>query len=140
MAQGHDKPIISVVHSICCGLDVHKASISACWLATATVGGEDMEIGEFDTFTDDLIRLRDWLIERDCYLVTMESTGVYWRPVHNVLEGFVKVVLVNARHTKHVPGRGGARPAAFPGQSPGTGQLKTRSRIPGVCSANLFWA
>jgi len=105
MAQRHDKPIISVVHPICCGLDVHKASIAVCCVATAADGSEDMEIAEFDTFTDDLIRLRDWLIERDCPVVAMESTGVYWRPVHNVLEAYVKVVLVNARHTKHVPGR-----------------------------------
>jgi len=57
MAQGHDKRIISVVHPICCGLDVHKAFISACLLVTAEDGGEDMEIAEFDTFTDALIRL-----------------------------------------------------------------------------------
>ena len=87
MAQRHDKPIISVVHPIGCGLDVHKASIAVCCVATAADGGEDMEIAAFDTFTDDLLRLRDWLIERDCPVVAMESTGVYWRPVHNVLEG-----------------------------------------------------
>jgi transposase len=63
------------------------------------------EIKEFATFTDDLLRLREWLGVNDCPVVAMESTGVYWRPVHNVLEGQVTVILVNARHIKNVPGR-----------------------------------
>ena len=64
-----------------------------------------MEIEEFDTFTDDLIRMRNWLTEHDCPIVAMESTGIYWRPVHNVLEGYLEVTLVNAHHIKNVPGR-----------------------------------
>jgi len=60
---------------------------------------------EFETFTDDLIRLKEWLIERECPVVAMESTGPYWTPVHNILEGFFRVILVNARHMRNVPGR-----------------------------------
>jgi transposase len=60
---------------------------------------------EFETFTDDLVRLKEWLIERECPVVAMESTGPYWTPVHNILEGFCQVILVNARHMRNVPGR-----------------------------------
>jgi transposase len=56
-------------------------------------------------FTDELMRLRLWLLDRACPVVAMESTGIYWRPVHNVLEGALRVVLVNARDIKNVPGR-----------------------------------
>jgi len=64
-----------------------------------------LSLEEFGTFTDDLERLRAWLLEHDCPIVAMESTGVYWRPIHNVLEGDIEVILVNARHIKNVPGR-----------------------------------
>lgn len=60
---------------------------------------------EFATFTEDLIRMRAWLLDHECPIVAMESTGIYWRPVHNVLEGYMEVILVNARHIKNVPGR-----------------------------------
>ena len=49
--------------------------------------------------------LKEWLLDNECHVVAIESTGVYWRPVFNVLEGSVQVILVNARHTKHMPGR-----------------------------------
>jgi transposase len=68
-------------------------------------GEEAFEIREFGTFTKDLIELRNWLLDNKCPIVGMESTGVYWRPVHNILEGFMEVTLVNARHVKNVPGR-----------------------------------
>lgn len=51
------------------------------------------------------MRLRDWLLDHECPVAAMESTGIYWRPVHNILEGFVQVILVNARDVKNVPGR-----------------------------------
>jgi transposase len=70
------------------------------------VNGVDRhEIKVFGTFTGDLMRLRAWLLDHDCPVVAMESTGIYWRPVHNVLEDSVGVVLVNARDIKNVPGR-----------------------------------
>ncbi len=68
-------------------------------------GHEKYEIEEFGTFTNDLLAMRQWLSDSGCPIVAMESTGVYWRPVHNVLEGFMEVILVNARHIKNVPGR-----------------------------------
>lgn len=105
MARSEDTQIVRVLHPICCGLDVHKKSISACFLTVDAEGNDETEIREFATFTKDLIELRNWLLEKECPIVAMESTGVYWRPVHNVVEGFMQVVLVNARHVKNVPGR-----------------------------------
>lgn len=105
MARSEDTQIVRVLHPICCGLDVHKKSISACFLTVDAEGNDETEIREFAAFTKDLIELRNWLVEKECPIVAMESTGVYWRPVHNVVEGFMQVVLVNARHVKNVPGR-----------------------------------
>ena len=105
MAGKKDSPIVKIMHPNCCGLDVHKQSISACLLTVDDSGEDQFEIREFGTFTKDLIKLKDWLVESGCPIIGMESTGVYWRPVHNVLEGFVEVILVNARHLKNVPGR-----------------------------------
>jgi transposase len=105
MVQKNDSGIVNVVHPICCGLDVHKEKISACLLIGDAFGGQNVEVEEFGTFTDDLIRMRSWLLDHDCPIAAMESTGIYWRPVHNVLEGYMEVILVNARHIKNVPGR-----------------------------------
>jgi transposase len=105
MAETNNSQILSVVYPVCCGLDVHKKHVSACLLHTDESGEIISEIREFQTFTDDLMNLRDWLVTHDCPIAAIESTGVYWRPVHNVLEGHLEVILVNARHVKNVPGR-----------------------------------
>ena len=101
MTKKLDDKFVSIIHPICCGLDIHKRSISACLIL------EDgtFELREFRTFTDELFKLRDWLLKHNCPIVAMESTGVYWRAVHNILEGLMEVILVNARHVKNVPGR-----------------------------------
>jgi transposase len=105
MTRKDDSRIIRIVHPICCGLDVHKESVSACVIFPDSNGDEQYEVKVFGTFTDDLIRLREWLLEHDCPVVAMESTGIYWRPVHNILEESVQVVLVNARDMRNVSGR-----------------------------------
>jgi len=74
-------------------------------ITTHEDGMVEESIYEFGTFTEDLYRLKDWVLEHGCHVVAMESTGVYWRPVHNVLEDSCQVILVNARHVKHLPGR-----------------------------------
>lgn len=104
MAYDNHNELVNVVHPVCCGLDVHKEKVSACIITSGQLGPES-EVKEFCTFTDDLVELRDWLIKADCPIVAMESTGIYWRPVHNILEGYMEVILVNARHIKNVPGR-----------------------------------
>ncbi len=82
---------MEVVHEVCCGLDVHKKSVTACVLWAA---GRRRQTREFRTFTKDLLEMSDWL--RGCGVthVAMESTGVYWKPVWNLLEGQFEVLLV----------------------------------------------
>ena len=105
MTKKIDTTFIQIVHPVCCGLDVHKKKISACLITVDEAGQELHEIREFGTFTAELLEMKNWLTENECPILAMESTGVYWRPVHNVLEGFMEVILVNARHIKNVPGR-----------------------------------
>ncbi len=96
---------ISMLYPVCCGLDVHKDIIVACLRTVDEKGEKFEEIREFSGFTDDLLSMRQWLLDNDCPIVAMESTGIYWRPVHNILENSTNVILVNARHFKNVPGR-----------------------------------
>jgi transposase len=94
-----------VVYARCCGLDVHKKLITACVLIRDTAGPVRQEIRRFGTMTRELLALADWLQGEQVTHVAMESTGVYWKPVWNILEGQVTVVWVNAQHLKAVPGR-----------------------------------
>ncbi|OUL33889.1 IS110 family transposase [Nostoc sp. 106C] len=96
---------MQVVYSRCAGLDVHKKSVVACVITPNDSRGWHKEIRTFSTMTKDLLNLCDWLTSHDCTHVAMESTGEYWRPVFNILEGNFEVILVNARHMKAVPGR-----------------------------------
>lgn len=104
MTQKKYNQSVSIVHPVCCGVDVHKKKISACLIYHLN-GEVVFEVKEFGTFTRELLDLREWLLEHKCPVLALESTGVYWRPVHNILEDFMHVVLVNARHYKNVPGR-----------------------------------
>jgi transposase len=91
---------MEILHPVCCGLDVHAKTAVACLI----VKGK-RTVRTFGTMTQDLLELGDWLLEAGCPVVVMESTGVYWKPIYNVLEGVCEVVLVNAYHVKQVPGR-----------------------------------
>jgi transposase len=87
-------------------MDVHKKSVTACLLRSGASGRVIKEQRTFGTMTADLRKLAAWLQEAGCRHVAMESTGVYWRPVFNLLEHTCeKVLLINAQHIKHVPGR-----------------------------------
>jgi transposase len=94
-----------IVYKRCCGLDVHKKVIVACLLLLEPDGELRREIRKFGTMTEDLLVLLDWLQQAGCTHVAMESTGVYWKPIYNILEGQLEVVVVNAQHLKGVPGR-----------------------------------
>jgi transposase len=97
---------VRIVHDICCGMDVHKKSVTVCLLKSGAQGEALKEIRTYPTMTAQLRELRDWLKAERCQHVAMESTGVYWRPIHNLLEGEMEEVLVlNAQHIKNVPGR-----------------------------------
>ena len=95
---------MQVLYYRCCGLDIHKKLIVAC-LLSMSAQGVHKEIRTFGTTLADLYRLRDWLVANECQIVAMESTGVYWKPIWNVLEEELKLLLVNAQHIKAVPGR-----------------------------------
>lgn len=88
------------VYERCCGLDVHKKTVVAC---VRTPRGR--ETRTFGTMTRDVLALSDWLAESQVTPVAMESTGVSWNPVYNILEGDFTVMVVNAQHLKAVPGR-----------------------------------
>ncbi len=92
---------MQVVYPRCCGLDVHKKTVTAC-----VITPEVREIRTFGTMTSDLREMEEWLVSKGCTHVAMESTGVYWKPIWNLLESTgIKLLLVNARDLKVVPGR-----------------------------------
>jgi transposase len=88
------------MHDCCCGIDIHARTAVVCLMKKGK-----KEIRKFSTMTDSLLELLDWLKANGCTHVAIESTGVYWKPVFNIVEGEVEVILVNARHIKGVPGR-----------------------------------
>lgn len=95
-------------YPICCGLDVHKKTVVACLIRSVTAGIRTKETRTFTTMVDDLTALGAWLREAGCTHVAMESTGVYWQPVYNVLsapQDGLDVWVVNAQHVKALPGR-----------------------------------
>ncbi len=96
---------MQILHRCCCGLDVHKKLIVACLISLNQVGEPQKEIRSFTTMTKDILALADWLTSAGYRHVAMESTGVYWRPIWNLLEGQFELLLVNAQHIKAVPGR-----------------------------------
>jgi transposase len=96
---------MEMLYSCCCGLDVHKKTVVACLVRADADGQRSREVRTFATMTDDLLALAAWLHEAGCTHVAMESTGVYWKPVYNILEGQLEVMVVNAAHIKAVPGR-----------------------------------
>ncbi|GLB58518.1 IS110 family transposase [Cytobacillus sp. NCCP-133] len=89
----------------CAGLDVHQETMVACVLFGRLDRKPEKTIETFETTTTDLLALSDWLSEREVTDMVMESTGVYWKPVWNILEDTFRLVLANARHVKNVPGR-----------------------------------
>lgn len=96
---------MDVLHERCCGLDLHKRSVTACRLTPGPGGTLTKEIRQFGTMTEELLALGDWLAAGGVTHVAMESTGVYWKPVWNLLEDDFTLLLVNAAHVKVVPGR-----------------------------------
>src|SRR4051812_8098779 len=86
-------------------LDVHKAQVTACVRTPAPGGQREQHFAEFPTTVAGLLTLRDWLAAHAVTQVTMEATGVYWKPVWAILEDEFELLLVNARHVKNVPGR-----------------------------------
>ena len=96
---------METIYPHCAGLDVHKRTVVACVRRVEPTGRAREWVQTFGTMTGDLLALSDWLAEHGVTHVAMESTGVYWKPIFNILEGHCEVLLVNPQHIKQVPGR-----------------------------------
>ena len=94
-----------IVRPICCGADIHKDLIVATIAATNQDGITEYIQSSFSSQNFDLVRLKAWLIEHHCFEIAMESTGKYWIPVFNVLEGEIKVFVVHPKYTKAIKGK-----------------------------------
>jgi len=86
---------MEVLYACCCGIDIHAKTAVACLIKDGK-----KQTRTFSTMTDDLLRLLDWLTSQGCTHVAIESTGVYWKPVFNILESSMEVILTNARDAK----------------------------------------
>jgi hypothetical protein len=88
---------MDVVYSQCCGLGVHKRTVVASVMRTAADGQVRKESRSFGTTTDEILRMRDWVRAAGSTHVAMESTGVYWKPIYNLLEGQFELLVVSAQ-------------------------------------------
>src|SRR5262249_40954345 len=99
------RKVMEVIYPCAAGLDVHKKMVMACRRRLLGDGQVEVEVQEFGTTTAQLRQLSAWLAAWGCTHVAMESTGVLWVPIWNVLEGGFRLLLANARQLKGVPGR-----------------------------------
>lgn len=96
---------MEILYARCAGFDVHKKTVSVCVLIRQEHGKTHQAFRTYGTTTQDLLDLLDWLLEQGCTHVAIAGTGVYWKPVYNLFEGQIDVLVVNAQHSKAVPGR-----------------------------------
>jgi transposase len=96
---------MDLIHARCAGLDVHKKTVVACIRCTGPDGAVTAQVRTFGTMTAELLALSDWLDAEGVRHLAMESTGVYWKPIFNLLEARFEIMLVNAHRLKQVPGR-----------------------------------
>jgi transposase len=96
---------MQILYPCCAGLDVHKKSVVVCRLTKDPDGRPVEEVRTYTTLTPDLLRLADWLRAGSVTHVAIESTGVYWQPLYNLLEAEFRMLLVNPKHFHNVPGR-----------------------------------
>jgi transposase len=97
--------VMDAIRSCCAGLDVHQANVVVCLLKGSLDRKPEKQIREFSTVLSDLLALADWLEQEGCTDIAMESTGVYWKPIYNVLEGTCTITVANAAHIKNIKGR-----------------------------------
>jgi transposase len=98
--------MIEAILERCAGLDVHQETIVVCFLSGPLNCTPCSELKTFGTTTDELLAMGHWLTDSGCTHIAMESTGVYWKPVWNILEAFdLDLTLANAHHVKNLPGR-----------------------------------
>ena len=97
--------MLKIVYPICCGMDVHKSFLVACIASTNECGVTTYKSRRFSTFTKDLRLCADWLSANNCKDVCMESTGIYWIPIYNILEASCKIVLAHPKYVKAIRGK-----------------------------------
>src|SRR6266568_7818284 len=103
--EEHRSSGMEILYTNCAGLDVHKKTVKVCVLTHTSNGQLQKEFRTYFTTTEELLKLGDWLKEQGCTHIAFEATGVYWKPVFNLLESSFEVLVVNAQHIKAVPGR-----------------------------------
>lgn len=96
---------MEILYERCAGVDVHKKNVKTCFTCPGEGGKRKKETRTYPTMTQNLLQMRDWLKEQGCTHIAMEATGVYWKPIYNLLEGDFEILVVNAHHIKTVPGR-----------------------------------
>lgn len=96
---------MEILYTNCAGVDVHKKTVKVCLLTQQSNGQPHKEFRTYLTTTEELLKLSDWLREQGCTHIAFEATGVYWKPIFNLLEGHFELLVVNAHHIKAVPGR-----------------------------------
>lgn len=96
---------MDVIYPRCAGLDVHKKTVRVCLLLRGENGRNHKEYRTYGTTTQEVLELLEWLLSQECSHVALEGTGVYWKPIFNLFEGQIQVLVVNAQHIKAVPGR-----------------------------------
>lgn len=96
---------MEILYPRCAGFDIHKKTVRVCVLIQQENGKVSKEFRTYSTTTADLLALLDWLLQLGCSHVALEGTGVYWKPIYNLFEGHIQVLVVNAQHIKAVPGR-----------------------------------
>ena len=96
---------MNIVYERCAGIDVHKRTVVVCVITPDKQGQRHKEHRTFSTMMPDLMQMRQWFQSLGITHVAMESTGSFWKPIFNILEGYLEVLVVNAQHLKAVPGR-----------------------------------
>ncbi len=96
---------MEILYERCAGVDVHKKNVKVCVASPGEGGQRQKETRTYSSMTQNVLEMRDWLKAQGCTHIAMEATGVYWRPIYNLLEGDFEILVVNAHHIKTVPGR-----------------------------------
>jgi transposase len=97
--------MLKIVYHICCGIDVHKKFVVATIAATDVNNVTNYTTKQFNTYTGNLLKFKEWLSSNNCKEVCMESTGKYWIPIYNILEDSCRITLANPKYIKGIPGK-----------------------------------
>src|ERR687894_399413 len=103
--QPNEEELMDLLYPRCAGIDVHKKTVVVCCRIVTPTGTVSQETRTFSTMTADLLALSDWLTSLEITHVALESTGEFWKPLYNLLEGSFVLLVVNAQHMHNVPGR-----------------------------------